>query len=52
MVRILSHGLLELVRLSVDDGFLVEVIHSSQDAVLEFLFGCDADKSQDGAREL
>lgn len=27
----------------MDDGSFVEVIHGSHDAVLEFLFGCDAD---------
>ena len=52
MVRILSRGLFKLVGPSVDDGVLVEVIHGSHDAVLEFLFGCDADVAQDGAREL
>jgi hypothetical protein len=36
----------------VNDRVLVEVIHGSHDAVGEFLFGCDADVAQDGAREL
>src|SRR6266481_3440457 len=36
----------------MDDGSFVEVIHGSHDAVLEFLFGCDADVSQDGAGKL
>jgi len=36
----------------VNDRVLVEVIHGCHDAVLEFLFGCDADMAQDGAREL
>src|SRR6266436_3007488 len=30
----------------------VEFIHGSHDAVLEFLFGCDADVAQDRAGEL
>jgi hypothetical protein len=33
----------------MDDGMLVDVIHDSHDAILEFLFGCDADRPQDGA---
>ncbi len=37
---------------SVDDRVLVEVVHGSHDAVLEFLLGCDADVAQDGAGEL
>ena len=36
----------------MDNGFLVEVIHGGHDAVLEFLFGCDADMSQHRAGEL
>ena len=36
----------------MDDGILIEVIHGSHDAILEFLFGCDADVAQDGAGEL
>jgi hypothetical protein len=35
----------------VNDGDLVEVIHGGQETILEFLFGCDADVSQDGAGE-
>ena len=35
----------------MDDGILIEVIHCSHDAILEFLFGCDADVAQDGASE-
>ena len=30
----------------------VEMIHGGHDAVLEFLFGCDADVAQHGAGEL
>ena len=36
----------------MNDRILVEVIHGSHDAVLEFLFGCDADVAQDGSSEL
>ena len=36
----------------MSNGVLVEVIHGSHDAVLEFLFGCHADVAQDGAGEL
>ena len=31
---------------------LVDVVHGGHDAVLEFLFGSDADVAQDGAGEL
>ncbi len=31
---------------------LVEFIHGSYDPFLEFLFGCDADMTQNGAGEL
>jgi hypothetical protein len=30
---------------------LIEVVHSGHDAMLEFLFGCDTDVTQDGASE-
>ena len=30
---------------------LVELVHGSRDAILEFLFGCDPDVAQDGAGE-
>ena len=36
----------------MDDGVSVELVHGGHDAVLEFLFGCDADVAQDGAGEL
>jgi hypothetical protein len=36
----------------LNDRFLIEVIHGGHDAVLEFLFGCDADMAQDLASEL
>ena len=36
----------------MDDGVSIEVVHGGHDAVLEFLFGCDADMAQDRAREL
>ena len=36
----------------MDDGMAIEFIHGCHDAVLEFLFGCDADVAQYGAGEL
>ena len=36
----------------MDDWMLVDVIHGSHDAILEFLFGCNADVAQDGACKL
>ena len=36
----------------MDDGVAIEVIHGGHDAVLEFLFGCDADVAQHRAGEL
>jgi len=36
----------------VDDGVSIEVIDGGHDAVLEFLFGCDADVAQHRAGEL
>ena len=36
----------------MNDWFLIEVIHCGHDAILEFLFGRDADVAQDGAGEL
>jgi hypothetical protein len=35
----------------VNDGLLIEVIHGGHDAVPEFLLGCNADVTQDGAGE-
>ena len=35
----------------MNDGLLIEVIHGGPDAILEFLFGCDTDLTQDGAGE-
>jgi hypothetical protein len=35
----------------VNYGVLIEVVHGGHDAILEFLFGCDADVAQDGASE-
>jgi hypothetical protein len=35
----------------VNDGFLIEVVHGGDDAILEFLFGYDTDVAQDGANE-
>ena len=51
-VRIISGGLIELVGPSVDEGALVEVVNGSHDAVLEFLFGGDADVAQNGTGQL
>ena len=36
----------------MDDGVVIEVIHGGHDAVLELLFGCDLDMSQNRAGEL
>ncbi len=36
----------------MDDGVSIEVIDGGDDAVLEFLFGCDADMAQHRAGEL
>ncbi len=36
----------------MNDGFVIEIIHGCHDAILEFLFGCDADVAQDRADEL
>ena len=36
----------------MDDGIAVEVINGGDDAVLEFLLGCDADMAQHRAGEL
>jgi hypothetical protein len=35
----------------VNDGIAVEMIYRGHQAILEFLFGCDADVAQDGAGE-
>ena len=36
----------------MNDRFLIEVIHSGHDTILEFLFGFDADMTQHRASEL
>ena len=36
----------------MNNWLVIEVIHGSYDAILEFLFGCDADVAQHGAGEL
>jgi hypothetical protein len=36
----------------VNDGLLIEEVHCGHDAILEFLFGSDADVAQHGAGEL
>ena len=36
----------------MDDGVSVELVHGGRDAILELLFGCDADVAQDRAGEL
>jgi hypothetical protein len=43
--------LIEFVRPRVDDRILIEVVHCSHEAILEFLLGCDADVAQHGAGE-
>ena len=35
----------------MDDGMLVDVVHGGHDALLELVFGGDADVAQDGASE-
>jgi hypothetical protein len=35
----------------VNDRVVIEVVNGGHDAILEFLFGCDADVAQDGASE-
>ena len=44
--------MIEFVRPRVDDRVLIEVVHCSHDAILEFLFGCHTDLGQNGSREL
>ena len=51
-VRIISGSSIELVGPCVDDQILVEVIHGSHEAILKFLFGCDADVAQHRTSEL
>ena len=36
----------------MDDRILIEVIHGSHEAILEFLFECDADVAQHRTSEL
>ena len=45
-------GVIEVVGPSVDYGVSIKVIHGGHDAILEFLFGCDADMAQHRAGEL
>jgi len=52
MARIISLGPVEPVGPGVNDRFLIEVIHSGRETVLEFLFGFDADVTQHRASEL
>jgi hypothetical protein len=35
----------------VNDGIAVEIVHGGHEAVLEFLFGCDADVAHNSAGE-
>ena len=35
----------------MNDGLLIKIIYGGHEAILEFLFGCDADMTQDGAGE-
>ena len=48
----LSGRPVELVGPGVNDGLSIEEVHCRDDAILEFLFGCDADVAQHGAGEL
>src|SRR5271166_1697361 len=48
----MSSGVIELIGPSMDDGVSVELVHGGDDALLEFLFGCDSDVAQDRAGEL
>src|SRR2546430_5314003 len=50
--RIISGSSVELVGPYVNDGMAIEFIHGSHDAILEFLFGSDADVAQYRAGEL
>ena len=52
MARIISLGPVELVGPGVNDRFVIEVIHSGHETILEFLFGFDADVTQHRASEL
>ena len=36
----------------MDDGVAVDIVNTGHDALLEFLFRCDADMAQDRASEL
>src|SRR6516164_9308292 len=51
-VRIISDYPVKFVGPGVNDGLSIEEVHCGHDAILEFLFGCDANVAQDGAREL
>ena len=51
-VRIISSGGVEFIGPSMDDGVSVELVHCGDDALLEFLFRCDADVARDGAGKL
>ena len=52
MDRIISSGAVELVGPSVNDGMAIDVVDGGHEAVLEFLFGCDADMAEHRAGEL
>jgi hypothetical protein len=45
-------SLIEFICPSMNDVLVIEVIHGSHDAMLEFLFQCDADVAQDRAGEV
>ncbi len=44
--------MVELIGPGVNDGMAIEFIHCGHDAILELLFGCDADVAQDRASKL
>jgi hypothetical protein len=52
MARIISLGPVEPIGPSVNDRFLIEVLHGSHETILEFLFRFDADVTQHRASEL
>src|SRR5262249_10040957 len=51
-VRIIACGLVELVGPCVNDRIVVEVVHGGHKAVLELLFGGDADMAQNRTGDL
>src|SRR5215469_3897714 len=52
MARIISLGPVEPIGPSVNDRFLIEVLHGGHETILEFLFRFDTDMTQHRASEL